>query len=112
MALALRSTITALQEVHGSEAAFRMAIPDANTAFHIFSSFTDNSNEGGVVTVIKKNGSPPDCFNAELIIDGRALRVEYADVSLNASALVHWNIHNHDLGSADGAGLPPDFTRM
>ena len=44
--IALRSTITALQEVHGSEAAFRTAIPCANTAFHIFSSFMDNPNEG------------------------------------------------------------------
>ena len=58
----------------------------------------------GVVTMIKKNGSSIDCFHPEAIIVGRALRVEHSCDS-SSRAVVHWNIHNHDLGRVDGAHL-------
>jgi hypothetical protein len=101
----MRSTVTAIQEVHGSEAAFRTAIPCSSTAFHTFTSFTDNPNEAGVVTMFKKMGSPQSSFRAEAVIEGRALRVECSSSSSDRATFVHWNIHNHDLGRADARRL-------
>ena len=101
----MRSTVTAVQEVHGSEAAFLTAIPSASRSFHIFSSFTDNPNEAGVITMFKKNGPQEGSFQHDSVVDGRALRVECKSSSSSGATLVHWNIHNHDLGRADAERL-------
>ena len=101
LSFAMKSTGIGVQEVHGSEATFTSSLPAASIVFHIFSSFTENPNEAGVVTMIKKLGSPRESFQPEVIVAGRALRVLYSCPSCSNVSFVHWNIHNHNLGRAE-----------
>ena len=87
LSFALNSTVVGIQEVHGSEAAFRAAVPYAVNRFHIFSSFTSNPNEAGVVSLFRRSGEAAGAFESEAFIEGRALRVQFTPSSPFSSTL-------------------------
>ena len=53
----------------------------------------------------KKLGSAQESFQPDVIIAGRALRVEFSSPLRIGVTFVHWNIHNHDLGRAQADRL-------
>ena len=97
---AMKTSITDLQEVHGTEASFRTAAPLICQAFHVFCSFSENAAEAGVITLLRKSTSDSGIFVQDGVIPGRVLRVQ-AWSSESESSLIHWNIHNHDRSGAD-----------
>ena len=91
------STITAFQEVHGSDRRWAAHTHPFQNRALVFSSFPDSHVKGGVVTCIKHIHA----WTSQLEIDKADLvpgRVLKLIIRFKDSFLVHYNVHNFELG--------------
>ena len=91
--LAADHDVILLQEPYGAEADLRVRCPQIADAFHCWCSQADQRAKGGVMTLVRKSwliaGTLPP---AEVIVEGRVLRVEMT--GHDSRKLVCWSVHN------------------
>ena len=98
--------IIGLQEVHGTELRFLAEFKDlrAQEDFHVFSSFSNNSTEAGVVTLLRSHGTEKSAFSSSAAFQGRALRTVFRSSDGSVASII-WNIHNFGLSTVQAKHL-------
>eukprot|EP00930_Biecheleria_cincta_P088020 TRINITY_DN7725_c0_g1_i7.p1 TRINITY_DN7725_c0_g1~~TRINITY_DN7725_c0_g1_i7.p1 ORF type:complete len:923 (+),score=102.57 TRINITY_DN7725_c0_g1_i7:329-3097(+) len=91
----LQNTITAVQEVHGTQAEIIATLSTTKDTHFVASSSCDSAAAGGVMTAWNRLHLPTSTtFEFEIIAPGRALITR---AFFNSKTITHFNVHNDSL---------------